>query len=540
MARAMSGGKLGRVVAGLVGLLPLFAACGSSDSSSKSTSPTGGVGASSTGGSETGGAATCELGEFQCTGDELAACRATQDGFYRVLDCPAGTCNAVDGRCDESTGGAGGESPTTTGGAGEGGVVTTGGAGTGGVAISGGSGAGGELATGGQAAGGTGGQAAGGASTGGGVAAGGTGAEGGAPFCERGDFQCSGSVLRACLDTQDAFYRVATCPSGLCDPVGGQCDVCEAGLATCLTGVRLEVCSPDGQELGTVNCSGSTPYCAGGSCVECRSPNDCPAPTQCRVAICTDGVCGVAPDPSPTACTSGGDAGTCSGGTCRVCTPGALRCSPSASDTPQQCDATGVWVDEAPCPGTGYRCLRGACESCDLDDDGFDGAQCSGEDCNDEDSSIHPRAGDVLGDGVDSDCDGGDCEAASLGGTYFAACEAYGTWSECEALCAASGLAIASVRSQAEQDFVYDLIVNSSFGGADPTKFFIGFNDVAAEGTWVWDDGHTGTYTHWDAGEPNNQNTENCGLLDADPAARAGAWLDGRCSTDQMCLCSAH
>ena len=37
------------------------------------------------------------------------------------------------------------------------------------------------------------------------------------------------------------------------------------------------------------------------------------------------------------------------------------------------------------------------------------------EDCNDNDSSIHPYAGDVYADGVDSDCDGFDCEVDTMG-----------------------------------------------------------------------------------------------------------------------------
>ena len=52
---------------------------------------------------------------------------------------------------------------------------------------------------------------------------------------------------------------------------------------------------------------------------------------------------------------------------------------------------------------------RGACE--DTDGDGFDAATeaCrSGEDCNDQDDSIHPDAQDICGNDVDEDCSMGD------------------------------------------------------------------------------------------------------------------------------------
>ena len=59
---------------------------------------------------------------------------------------------------------------------------------------------------------------------------------------------------------------------------------------------------------------------------------------------------------------------------------------------------------------------------CDRDGDAYDGPQCGGPDCDDDDSSIHPRAGDQYGDGADDDCDGLDCEAALTDGVYFTVC----------------------------------------------------------------------------------------------------------------------
>ena len=44
------------------------------------------------------------------------------------------------------------------------------------------------------------------------------------------------------------------------------------------------------------------------------------------------------------------------------------------------------------------------------------------DDCDDRDSDIYPGAGDDYGDGVDSDCDELDCQAAWDGSTYYAVC----------------------------------------------------------------------------------------------------------------------
>ena len=143
-----------------------------------------------------------------------------------------------------------------------------------------------------------------------------------------------------------------------------------------------------------------------------------------------------------------------------------------------------------------------SCPDEDADGDGFSALV----DCDDNDDSIYPRAEDTYNDGVDSDCDGLDCEAAVDGTNYFLVCPDSVTWDTARATCETAGYSLASIRSDPENALIESL----GSGLTTYDYYWFGYTDIDSEGVWVWTDGYTGTYTRWSPGEPNNAFDADC------------------------------
>ena len=74
------------------------------------------------------------------------------------------------------------------------------------------------------------------------------------------------------------------------------------------------------------------------------------------------------------------------------------------------------------------------------------------------------------------------------------------TWTNAQSDCESRGGDLASVRSSEENAEAYALT-----GGVST---WIGYNDKAVEGSWVWTDGYTGDYSNWLSGEPGPPGTD--------------------------------
>ena len=141
------------------------------------------------------------------------------------------------------------------------------------------------------------------------------------------------------------------------------------------------------------------------------------------------------------------------------------------------------------------------CPGEDLDGDGYSNL----EDCDDTDPTIYPQAGDTYGDGVDSDCDGLDCEAASDSSTYFTVCPSPMDRSTAQSSCQSGGYdGLATVLSGAEHSFLNNLaVVSGAVNAAGTQEYWLGLNDQAVEGSYVWSSGLSFGYSSWASNPPN-------------------------------------
>jgi hypothetical protein len=165
----------------------------------------------------------------------------------------------------------------------------------------------------------------------------------------------------------------------------------------------------------------------------------------------------------------------------------------------------------------------------DADGDGYP----EEDDCDDNNPTTYPWAGDTLGDGVDSDCDGLDCEAGWYGtATYYAYCPVNQSWVAGNTMCSGAGYdGLASV---------LDDDANTFLGGlADAGSSWIGLSDSATEGSWVWVDGSSLTYANWGSGEPNGAtDSEDCLEFIGPNHINYLLWNDAPCELSRMTMCS--
>ncbi len=91
------------------------------------------------------------------------------------------------------------------------------------------------------------------------------------------------------------------------------------------------------------------------------------------------------------------------------------------------------------------------------------------------------------------------------------------TWQQAEALAVSYGGHLATVRNAAEQSWLQSTFTQPST--------WIGANDLAVEGQWVWASGESFSFTNWNAGEPNNLfGVEHVAAIEQ---VNNGRWNDG-------------
>jgi hypothetical protein len=189
--------------------------------------------------------------------------------------------------------------------------------------------------------------------------------------CQVGQFECSGDDLMVCDNAQGNFHLVATCTSGLCDAVGGQCDKCSAGTATgvCSSNSSRKVCALDGQSWTDDPCPLTAPNCISGQCIQCKKALDCPASQDpCSSSSCDpSGLCKLISLPKGVPCGPAGQNGVCDGsGKCTFCSAGDKLCS---GNMPVHCGLDNKWESQPACSGATPWCVNGECGQCRSVDD---------------------------------------------------------------------------------------------------------------------------------------------------------------------------
>ncbi len=180
-------------------------------------------------------------------------------------------------------------------------------------------------------------------------------------------------------------------------------------------------------------------------------------------------------------------------------------------------------------------CLDADGREVDRDGDGF---ACL--DCNDADPAIRPGAAEAC-DRVDNDCDGlvddAPCVCAPLevAGARFALCDVAMPYAEARELCAARGEELAWIDDDAQAAAVNEAARKQRARRSSHERWWIGLDDRAEEGKFLWRAGGSG-FSHWSRGGPDNAGcNQDCAVLDTDD----GRWRDVHCLEHNPFVCRA-
>ena len=167
----------------------------------------------------------------------------------------------------------------------------------------------------------------------------------------------------------------------------------------------------------------------------------------------------------------------------------------------------------------------------DLDGDGY---QCQW-DCNEEDPETFLGAPEICGDGVDQSCSGmaddeydcPDCVEIFRGLHRYLFCPVPRPFIEAEPHCAEVGAGQVIINDAAENLWVLSQL--GAFGISSP---WLGLNDLAEEGVWLWTDGSAPGFLNWSTNEPNNSGDEDCTQM-----LSTGLWNDIKCGMEYAVIC---
>ena len=195
-------------------------------------------------------------------------------------------------------------------------------------------------------------------------------------------------------------------------------------------------------------------------------------------------------------------------------------------------DATIAYIDRRQAALAGLlECLAGP--DADPDDDGF----LCGSDCAPDDPDSYPGAVEICGDGIDQDCNGRvddgfhcpDCVERFRSGRRYLVCPTPRTYAEARLHCQAAGAEPIIIDNAGEAVWIA-----AEANAIARQDYWLGLDDIAAEGTFRWWDGTAPAYTRWHGNEPNNAgNNEDCAHI----WGGNDTWNDRPCGSSLGVLC---
>ena len=162
------------------------------------------------------------------------------------------------------------------------------------------------------------------------------------------------------------------------------------------------------------------------------------------------------------------------------------------------------------------------------------------DDCDDGDAAVHAASAETC-DGADEDCDGAidnggvcPCDTETHGSSTYLFCAGSTDWNSANTACRSYGYELITIDDASENTFAVDEGISRGWT-ANAWVAWIGLNDQASEGSYVWSSGGGSGYTNWNSGEPNNSGNEDCTEL-----YTAYTWNDLPCSYSLQYICEVE
>ena len=107
-------------------------------------------------------------------------------------------------------------------------------------------------------------------------------------------------------------------------------------------------------------------------------------------------------------------------------------------------------------------------------------------------------------------------------------------WQTARSACRAyKGADLASILTEEEHTY----ILNRLTGFTNVGLTWIGFNDIAIKGSYVWSDGSPVKYTNWAVGAPLPGFLKVPGCVVINPSRQGGNWSNRQCSSNKPYVC---